>query len=106
MHFKVTEEQNAINFNSSNTEYYNKEFTYEELNYSLSKTRNTTPGIGGIGYQMLKHMLKEAKFYLVRIFNHLWRQSYFPRDWKTAIIIPILKPGKIITKVKVTSQSP
>ena len=32
MQFKVTEEQNAINFNSSSTEYYNKEFTYEKLN--------------------------------------------------------------------------
>ena len=91
---KDTAEQEDISFESSNREEYNRPFTVEELEYNLSRTKNTSPGKDGIHYQMLKKMPPEAKKYLCKIFNRLWQTSYFPPQWNTAIVVPIHKPGK------------
>ena len=86
-------EQRGINFNSNNTETYNRDFTTEELQHSLSLTRNTTPGFDGV-HDQIKKMPIHAKRHLCNIFNKFWHQSYFPQQWNKAIFIPIHKPGK------------
>ena len=43
---------------------------------------------------MIKKMPIHAKHHLCNIFNKFWYQSYFPQQWKKAIIIPIHKPSK------------
>ena len=90
---KNATEQGTICFDSHNAEPYNRPFTVEELEFNLSRTKNTIPGNDGVHYQMLKKMPLEAKQYICNILNKLW-QLYFPSQWTTAIIVPIHKPGK------------
>ena len=77
---KTTVEQKGVNFESNNSEHYNRPFTLQELQYNLGHTKNTAPGDDGIHYLMLKRMPEVAKEYMCKIFNKMWQQSYFPRQ--------------------------
>ena len=50
--------------------------------------------------QILKHLPDESLSVLLTIFNYIWQTQHFPTNWKTALIIPILKPGKIASDPK------
>jgi potassium voltage-gated channel Eag-related subfamily H protein 8 len=87
---KNREEKKSINF----TLNYNKPFSIDELKCSLSKTHDTAVGPDEIHYQMLKHLPENSLKCLLSIFNKIWKSGNFPKSWKKATIIPILKPGK------------
>lgn len=53
-----------------------------------------TPGPDKITPAILKKLPKRAITHLTKIFNSCLHQNYFPTAWKTAHIIPIVKPGK------------
>ena len=92
--YKRIQEQSHINFDSDNLEPYNRNFTLKDLQNQLSKTKNTSPGGDGIYYQMIKKLPEKAMQHLCNVYNKFYQQSYFPQQWKTAIIVPIPKPGK------------
>ena len=75
--YETTVEQTTIEFASDNTETYNRAFTCQEMQRSLSRTRNTAPGEDGVYYQILKNMSQQANVYLCKVFNHLWQHSHF-----------------------------
>ena len=76
--YKTTVEQTTIQFASDKTETYNRPFTCQEMQRSLSRSRNTVPGEDGVYYQMLKNIPQHAMEYLCKVFNHLWQHSHFP----------------------------
>ena len=41
---KTREEKKKLNFNSSNSEHYNKLFTFKELKSALNKAHDSSPG--------------------------------------------------------------
>ncbi|GFV35629.1 probable RNA-directed DNA polymerase from transposon X-element [Trichonephila clavipes] len=43
---------------------------------------------------MCKHFTRSVIFQLTNIINNILTVGYFPNIWKTASVIPILKPGK------------
>lgn len=45
-------------------------------------------------YVLLKMLPRKGKEFLLNIFNSCLRISYFPDNWKQAIVVPLLKPGK------------
>ena len=45
-------------------------------------------------YKMIKNLPDSAMKYLLRMLNSFFKNSYFPEEWNTSIIIPIVKPGK------------
>ncbi|GFX21460.1 hypothetical protein TNCV_1398741 [Trichonephila clavipes] len=47
---------------------------------------------------MLKHLPLIPIFELTNIITNIIKLGYFPLKWKTAAVIPILKPGKDPTK--------
>ncbi|GFV65292.1 RNA-directed DNA polymerase from mobile element jockey [Trichonephila clavipes] len=51
-------------------------------------------GPDGIHEFMIGHLGPHGMQKLLDIFNFSWKIGRLPRDWKRAIIIPILKPGK------------
>ena len=51
---KRVQEQRCINFDSNNSEPYNRKFTLDDFQYQLSKTKNTAPDSDGIYYQIIK----------------------------------------------------
>ncbi|GFX62220.1 putative RNA-directed DNA polymerase from transposon BS [Trichonephila clavipes] len=55
-------------------------------------------GIDRISNRMLKHLPLISIFVLTYIITNIIKLGYFPLKWKTAAVIPILRPGKDPTK--------
>ena len=91
---KIQCEQTPLDLNDNNNEQYNRPFTIRELNHALSSTKDSSPGPDGIHYQMIKNLPKNAKEHLLAIYNKFFNEGHFPEQWKRAIVIAILKPGK------------
>ena len=68
-----------------------------ELKQAIIISRDTSPGIDTVHYQLLKHLPEDSLLLLLYIFNHIWLTQDFPTSWKTAIIIPVPKPGKVLS---------
>jgi hypothetical protein len=51
-------------------------------------------GLDGIPNECLRHLPRRPLVHLTHLFNHCPRLSYFPKPWKEAKIITLLKPGK------------
>ena len=92
--YKQIDEKKKINFSSSNDEFYNKEFSSDELKLSLNRAHDTAEGPDKIHYQLLKHLPPETLSLLLDIYNYIWRTGDFPQCWSEATVIPIPKPGK------------
>ena len=70
-------------------------FTLAELEIAMKKMKERkAPGQDGIAPEMVKNMGAFAKIKLLQLFNRSWERGEIPKNWKTAIIIPILKKGK------------
>ncbi|GFV19493.1 probable RNA-directed DNA polymerase from transposon X-element [Trichonephila clavipes] len=54
----------------------------------------TAPGREGITTKMCKHFNRSVIFQITNLINNILKVGYFPQLWKTASVIPILKPGK------------
>ncbi|GFX63918.1 probable RNA-directed DNA polymerase from transposon X-element [Trichonephila clavipes] len=52
------------------------------------------PGRDGITNKMIKKLPKLTIFKITNIVNNMLTLRYFPKSWKTAVVVPILKPGK------------
>ena len=68
-----------------------------ELKQAIKVSRDTSPGIDTVHYQLLKHLPEDSLLLLLYILNHIWLTQDFPTSWKTAIIIPVPKPGKVLS---------
>ena len=72
-------------------------FTLHELKQAIKVALDTSPGIDTVNYQLLKHLPDDSLLLLLYIFNHIWLTQDFSASWKTAIIIPVPKPGKVLS---------
>ena len=91
---KKTEESKPFLFQTSENISYNIPFSTEELQAALSDCSNSSPGEDYISFIMIKHLHAEAQSTLLTIYNTIWSSGYFPPEWRNAIILPFLKPGK------------
>ncbi|GBN66006.1 RNA-directed DNA polymerase from mobile element jockey [Araneus ventricosus] len=55
---------------------------------------NKSPGIDKVSNNMLKRLPLKTILRLTELINAILKRQYFPKAWKTAIIVPIPKPGK------------
>ncbi|GBN72808.1 putative RNA-directed DNA polymerase from transposon X-element [Araneus ventricosus] len=70
-----------------------------EITEFIKSTKiNKAPGIDGITNKMLKNLPLKILLKLANLYNYMFKLKYFPQCWKTARILPILKPGKDPTK--------
>ncbi|GBM21224.1 putative RNA-directed DNA polymerase from transposon X-element [Araneus ventricosus] len=83
-----------LTFSSRQSFPYNCEFKMFELQTALSQAHDSSPGPDGIAYNMLRHLDAVSLSNLLHLFNRVWREQSFPRQWQEAVVIPILKPGK------------
>lgn len=66
-----------------------------EIRNIIKTTRNNkAPGPDKIQNIVLKNLPNKAIVQLTYIFNACLKLSYFPQEWKNALILPIHKPGK------------
>ncbi|GBM13055.1 putative RNA-directed DNA polymerase from transposon X-element [Araneus ventricosus] len=65
-----------------------------ELETALSRKHDTSPGPDVIAYNMLRHLNTTSLSHLLFLFNRIMTEQKYPSEWREAIVIPILKPGK------------
>ena len=73
----------------------NAPITMAELEYGLTGLCSKAFGSDLISNDMLKNLSQNNRKFLLYVFNRLLSTGYVPPSWKTAIVVPILKPGKI-----------
>jgi len=66
----------------------------EVLSIVKKLRNNKSPGHDLISNKIVKNLPLKTIILLTYIFNAIFRLSYFPTSWKSALIITILKPGK------------
>ena len=67
---------------------------YELRRLIQSLKTESAPGIEGISVTMLRNLSRKTLIHLPQLFKHILRFGYFPCAWKSAKVIPFLKPGK------------
>ena len=90
---KIPKDFDPINISDDQT--LNLDFSERELDESLQQLEDRkSTGEDQVENSMLKRLPAVTKLYLLNLFNRLWNEGTFPSEWKTSIIIPILKSGK------------
>lgn len=99
---------NFINNNSRNSQLINFETTsitesnahdwfadYAEVeNYFRTVNSKKSSGYDNIPNFILKHFPQQLIYKFLIIFNNCLNIVYFPKCWKNAVVIPLLKPNK------------
>ena len=91
----VEAEIQDIDFKTNNEEDYNCNLTYEELELALEGSKDAFPGPDDIPYILLRKMSTANKKSLLKFYNFIWNSNSIPKQWKLAVLIPLLKPGKL-----------
>ena len=77
------------------TDTLNIPLQYDELQAAITQIKkDTSPGEDKITYEIIKHLPKIAKTFLLNLLNSLYLNNLFIQEWKSSIIIPILKNGE------------
>lgn len=73
----------------------NFEITVEQVNAAIKGCKSSTAlGPDEISPIMMKKLGPLARSYLTDLFNLVLRHNRIPNNWKKAIVVPLLKPGK------------
>ena len=91
---KTRVESTTIDFRSRGNEYYNSEFSYDELTDVIKNLTDSSTGPDNIHNEFIKHLPEESTQLLLKMFNKLWGGGTIPPIWQQAIVIPIPKPDK------------
>ncbi|KAK7867868.1 hypothetical protein R5R35_008617 [Gryllus longicercus] len=91
---KKEEEEQVLDFTTNIDKPYNALFTWRELQDAINAAGDTAAGSDNIPYSILRRLPKKILSTLLNIYNNIWTQSNYPKVWKEAIVIPILKAGK------------
>lgn len=76
--------------------WYNKVFSLPELTCALDTSTSKSPGPDRIPFVFLQRIPADRLPELLSFYNYVWRVG-FPHQWREAIVVPILKPGKTAT---------
>ncbi|GFY09857.1 RNA-directed DNA polymerase from mobile element jockey [Trichonephila clavipes] len=66
----------------------------EVLSYVQRLKPRKSPGLDQISNRMIKNLPLKFLLFFTLLINQLFKNNYFPNSWKTAVVIPILKPEK------------
>ena len=75
---RLTIERKTIDFDTIDHFQYNDVFTLHELKQSINISRDTSPGIDTVHYQLLKHLSEDSLLLFLYMFNHIWLTQDFP----------------------------
>ena len=66
-HYRLKVEKNTIYFDTNDHYSYNDVFTLHELKPAIKLSRDTSPGIDTVYYQLLKHLPDDSLLLLLDI---------------------------------------
>ncbi|KAJ8721719.1 hypothetical protein PYW07_002494 [Mythimna separata] len=66
------------------------DFSMQELKSCLKK-KDTAPGEDGISYSMIYHLPDTAQYFMLRLYNNIFKFGIIPTLWRNIQIIPIPK---------------
>ncbi|GFT24805.1 probable RNA-directed DNA polymerase from transposon X-element [Trichonephila clavipes] len=66
----------------------------EVLSYVQRLKPRKSPGLDQISNRMIKNLPLKFLLFITLLINQLFKNNYFPKAWKTAVVIPTLKPDK------------
>ena len=92
--FRARAESRVLSFATGTPYSYNDPFSIGELRNALSLASNSSPGEDQITYRMLRHVHPNLLKSVLAVYNRIYLQDCFPDAWRTAIVIPLPKPGK------------
>lgn len=78
-------------------------FSEVELELAINNRRSKAAGVDNISYKIIDYLDRDNRNIIRYIFHCLLAHSYVPPDWKTALVVPIPKPGKPI-RFRLTDQ--
>ena len=87
------ENTEVLRFMDSLKKEYNTPITKREFMDSLSHCNNTATGEDRVHYSMLKNLSENGLNYLRKFYNIIFLKGFFPRSWREAVVVNILKPG-------------
>jgi hypothetical protein len=61
----------------------------------ISKTKKKAPGKDGIFINQIKDLNTSVLGIILDVYNEIWISGSFPEIWKQAVVIPLLKKGKV-----------
>lgn len=73
-----------------------EETTDEEIQQIIATLKNSAPGIDGIKSKHIKAISKDISPILVHLINKMMSTGVYPESFKTAIVTPINKSGKLL----------
>ena len=93
---KIEAERVRVQFDSDSLgdEFYNSDFSMDELKQALSTTKSTAPGPDDITNDIIKLLPETSLQTLIETTNAMWRSRTFPQEWREATVIPLPKPEK------------
>ena len=94
--FKKVRKKNEkrIDFTGRSYKVYNTGITMSELKTVLAKAKESAPGADDIPYILVKNLSEGSLQYILCLYNKIFKEHSFPKLWKEAIVIPILKQDK------------
>ena len=92
--FRARAESRVLSFDTNTLHSYNDPFSIGELRHALSLASKSSPGEDQITYAMLRHVHPNLLNSVLAVYNRVYLQDCFPEAWRTAIVIPLPKPGK------------
>lgn len=98
-HDIIEEVNSSLNFiNSSEVNFSSIRLVKPaEIKNNIKRLKNKKcPGNDGICNRVIKKCPKQVLILLTYIFNACFKLSYFPSNWKSAVIVPVPKPKKDI----------
>jgi len=71
------------------------EFEMAELLVVLGNTKRKAPGNDGIFINQMKDLHASSKKIVLELYNEIWTGGAYPEVWRKAILVPIMKKGKV-----------
>ena len=87
-------EASPVDFTTSEQLTYNQPFSMAELRSAVTGLRSVAEGPDEVHNDMLRRLPSSVLQVLLAVFNRLWERGEFPAEWREAIVVPLLKPGK------------
>lgn len=81
-HTRAIPDQPTPTFEGGDELKYNEEFSMEELEWAIRKSKGLSAGIDNIGYPIIRNLPHRTKTRLLELINRIWKDGNIPERWK------------------------